>query len=152
MPTARQICLQTVSTIGLVLTVSCSDNSERLAYHVQLVRASNEVQPPEPGRTAIGPKLAQHLRPVFSWTNYWEVARKEVFLSSGQRARLQLSPQRRVEIDLTTKGKRTVVAFSKDQAVSLVTRPIGESMTIIGGDRDNQTAWFIIVRRDRPSN
>ncbi len=152
MPPARQICLQLVSTIGLVAMVSCTDRSDKLAYHVQLVRASNEVQPPEPARAVIGPKLAQHLRPVFSWTNYWEIARQQVFVSSGQKAKLRLSPQREVEIDLTTGGKRTVVAFSNDEVVSRVTRPLGDSMTIIGGDRDRQTAWFIIVRRDKPSN
>ncbi len=146
------LCLQIVSVIGLAVMVSCTDNSEKLAYHVQLVRASNEVQPPEPGTTVIGPKLTRHLQPVFSWTSYWEIARQQVFVSRGQKARLRLSPQREVEIDLSTRGKRTVVAFSNDEAVARVTRPIDECMTIIGGDRDEQTAWFIVVRRDKPSH
>lgn len=152
MATARDLCLRLASTISVVLMVSCSDRPDKLAYQVQLVRASNEVQPPEPGGAVIGPELAQHLRPVFSWTNYWEIARQEISVSSGRKARLRLSPQRAVEIDLTTAGKRTVVAFSNDAVVSRVTRPLGDSMTIIGGDRDRKTAWFIIVQSDKPSN
>lgn len=152
MRTVQQICLQVAAAIGLAVLVSCSAAPDKTAYHVQLVRGSNETQIPEPGSTAIGPKLSRHLRPVFSWTNYWEIARQEVSMSSGQKARLRLSPQREVEIDLTTAGKRTVVAFANDKAVSRVTRSIGDCMTIIGGDRDKETAWFIIVRQDRPSN
>lgn len=100
------------SAIGAALMISCSDNPGKLTYYVQLVRGSNDAQAPEPGRIVIGPNLAKHPRPVFSWTNYWEMARQEVSVPSGHKTRVRLSQQREVEIDLTTKGKRTVVAFS----------------------------------------
>jgi hypothetical protein len=29
--------------------------------------------------------------------------------------------------------------------------PVSESMTLIGGDRDQSSHWFIVVRRDKPS-
>jgi hypothetical protein len=28
--------------------------------------------------------------------------------------------------------------------------PAGDAMTLIGGDRDQKSAWFIVVRRDKP--
>ena len=143
-------CPRTVAILCLIAAVSCGDNSGKRTYYVQLVRGSKDTQPPEPGCTAVGPKVAAQLRPVFAWTNYWEIARHEVTVSSGEKTRVRLNPHREVEIDLTTKGQRAVVAFSNGEVVSRITRPIGERMTIIGGDRDKETAWFIIVRRDKP--
>ena len=144
-----KLCLQ-LFVVCLLVEVSCSTESEKLTYYVQLVRGSNDAEPPETRSTAIGPKLAANLRSVFSWTNYWEIAREEVSLASGQKTRVRLANQREVEIDLTEKGKRIVVAYSGGNAVTRVTRPIGQSMTVVGGDRDKETAWFIIVRRDKP--
>lgn len=152
MPLTLQFLSRLFAVVCLAAMVSCGDTSSKLTYYVQLVRGSNDAHPPEPGATAIGPKLARHLNPVFSWTNYWEIARQEVAVSIGQKARVRLSQHREVEIDLTVKGMRTVVAFSNDEAVARGTRPIGESMSIIGGERDKETAWFIIVRRHKPAD
>jgi hypothetical protein len=132
--------------------VSCSRDSVKLTYYVQLVRGSNDAQPPDPGSTAIGPKVAAQLRPVIAWRNLWEMSRQEASVGIGEKTRMQLNPRRGVEIDLTTKGRHTVVAYSDGQAGTSMTCPIGQRMTIIGGDRDKESSWFIIVRRDKPPN
>ncbi len=147
---AVAVCLALAPLPGA--TAAGVEKLEKVTYYVQLIRGCNDAKPPVPGSTSIGPKLSAHLRPVFAWTNYGEIARKEVQLTAGQKARVRLSKEREVEIDLTTKGKRIVGAFSRGELVSRTTRPIGQRMTVIGGDRDKETAWFIIVRREKPSN
>ncbi len=75
-------------------------------------------------------------------------------VASGTKINVTLSKARTVEIDLTQRKQRKqrkITAFSDDRPVRLITRPAGEVMTIIGGDRDSKTAWFVVVRRDKPS-
>jgi len=53
-----------------------------------------------------------------------------------------------VEIDLTTHKKRKVTAYRNGKPVSSVIRPTGQATTVIGGDRETNTVWFIVVRRE----
>lgn len=122
----------------------------RLTYYVQLVRGNNEAKAPEPGAHRIGPKLAKKLRPVFKWESYWEIKRQSVEIEPGKKSRVRLSTEREIEIDLTDAAHRTVIAFQSGKPVSRTKRPIGEGMTIIGGDRNTNSVWFIVVRRDKP--
>jgi hypothetical protein len=119
-------------------------------FYIQLVRGNNEDAPPEPGSRPVGIKVARHLRSALNWNNYWEIKRCQVAVCSGKVARVCLSKGREVEIDLT-KGKcRKVTAFENGRVVQRMSRPAGEGMTLIGGERDGASAWFIVVRRDPP--
>lgn len=109
------------------------DRSGKIISCVQLVRGSNDAQAPEPG-TTIGPRVAAQLRPLFSWANYWEINRQQIPVASGEKVRVRLNSHREVEIDLTTRGERTVAAFSNSEPVPRLAEPIGGRMTIIGGD------------------
>lgn len=145
----RWLCLLLLVAVGL--PVSFGADTEKATYYVQLIRGSNEDEPPEPGSKRIGPKLSAALRPVFQWKSYWEVKRQQVALANGQKSTVRLSPQREVMIDLTDPAKRQVTVFEAGRPVSRAIRPSGEAMTIIGGDRDKGSAWFIVVRRDKPT-
>ena len=68
----------------------------------------------------------------------------------GQKARVRLTKAREVVIDLTEAGKRRVTVFQDGKPVGSTTRPVGEAMTVTGGDHDPKSAWFITVRRDKP--
>ena len=47
---------------------------------------------------------------------------------------------------------KAAVAYQAGKPISRTTRPLGTAMTIIGGDRDTNSVWFIVVRRDPPSD
>ena len=142
------ICLAVV--VGGELTPAVGADSEKLTYYVQLVRGNNEAKTPEPGAHRIGPKLAKKLRAAFKWESYWEIKRQKVEIDRGKKMRVRLSKEREVEIDLTDAAHRTVIAYQSGKLVSRTIRPIGNGMTIIGGDRDTNSVWFIVVRRDPP--
>ena len=72
-------------------------------------------------------------------------------MKRGEKKLVQLTPQRSVEIDLTDLAKRQATAFEGKKPVYKVVNPIGSDMTIIGGERSTNGSWFIIVRRDKPS-
>ncbi len=121
-----------------------------LKYYVQLVRGNDKDTPPSPDARVIGPKLSQHFHTVFRWQSYWEIHREEVELKAGEKKRVRLSNEREAEIDLTQAGIRRVIAFENGETISSTSQSIGDAMSIVGGDRDAKSVWFIVVRRDPP--
>jgi hypothetical protein len=87
---------------------------------------------------------------VFKCKGYWEMSRQQVALVPGRAARVQLGNGREVEIDLRNPKERRVAAFQNGQLVDRTINAAGEAMTIIGGNRDGKSVWFIVVRRDKP--
>jgi len=143
------LCLLLLSPVGLIQAPAA--DTERITYYVQLVRGNNETKSPDAASKPIGPKLSNELRRVFGWKSYWEVGRHQVEVHPSGTAKVKLSADRQVEIDLRVAGKRKVIAYSEGKPMSEITRPAGQKMTIIGGDRDKDSAWFIVVRRDKPT-
>ena len=143
--------------IGLILTAlplaaAVKIHPEPLIYYVQLVRGTDEEAPPPVGSRRIGPKLSETFHAVFRLRNYWELDRQQVALLPGQRVKVRLTPEREVEIDLRRPELRRVTAFQNGEAVDRIVRPSGEAKTIIGGKRDSKSAWFVVVRRDKPQD
>jgi hypothetical protein len=137
---------------GLLAGNHLQAEDESIVFYVQLIRATNETKPPAPGCRPVGPKLTAAFQPVLKWKSYWELCCKEAKLTPGNAAHVRLSQGREVEIDLRTPNKRKVTSFQDGGRVDRTTSPAGTAMTITGGDRDPQNAWFIVVRRDKPSN
>ena len=122
------------------------------AFYVQLVRGNNDDTPPQPGSRPVGIKVARRLRAALNWKNYWEVNRCQVAVCSGKVSRVCMSNEREVEIDLSNRSRRRVTAFENGKVIQRTMRPFGEGMTVIGGERDAASAWFIVVRRDKPAD
>ena len=132
----------------LVLAQAAAGTDDSIRYCVDLIRGTNSDQPPQAGSMHAEPRLAGTFRGVFNWKNYWQICRRNVAVVPGRKTRVQLSNGREVEIDLTLQGKRTVESFRNGQLVSRITQPLGQAMTLVGGPRDPDSAWFIMVRRD----
>jgi hypothetical protein len=124
----------------------------KLTFYVQLVRATDRSNAPVPGGRLIGPKLAERIQPVYRWREYWEIDRKMVSIQQGQKARVRLNPEREVEIDLSTPSKRKVTVFFQGRPMVVETQHAGTGMSIAGGDREGNGAWFIVVRKDKPAD
>lgn len=121
-------------------------------FYIQLVRGTDTAQPPQPGCRHAGPKLTATFQPVFRWHSYWEISLREAKLRPGQKARLRLSAEREVEIDLSQPKERKITAFQNGKVTDRTISPTGDHMTIIGGNREASSAWFIVVRRDKPKD
>lgn len=144
--------------LGIVVCLTCGlatragETNAPVTFYVQLVRGTDEEGKPQPDSKRIGLKLASQFERVFRWKFYWEMNRHEVQLPDGKKCRIKLNPEREVEIDSSVLGKRKVTVFYKGEPLSTHIRPVGERMTIIGGDRDAHSVWFVVVRRDKPSD
>ncbi len=139
-----------LAAAGLALTTALMTKSEPILYYIQLVRGTDSTEPPELGSRKVGPKLEETFRGVLRWNHYWEIAQRKLEVTPGSSAKLRLNDEREVKIDLKVSGKRAVMAFQNGKLVNRTISPMGESMTIIGGDRDKKSSWFIVVRKDKP--
>ena len=122
-----------------------------VVYYVQLIRCSDQEHAPEPGSRRIGPKLAERFQCVFRCKSYWEISQEKLEIMPNQSARVRLHNGRDVEIDLKQPGKRRVATFYQGRLLDRTVEPSSENMTLIGGDRDQTSHWFIVVRRDKPA-
>jgi len=134
----------------LTLTAAVKEVPRATVYYVQLIRGSIRDTPPQPGSHRVGPKLQSTFRSVFSLRSYWEIARREVAVGPGETTKLSLTRECEVEVDLRHPEVRKVTAFRNGHVVDRVIRPTSDAMSIIGGSRDSQSVWFIVVRRDKP--
>ena len=139
-----------LALVLLASTVAAAEGAH--TYYVQLIRGTDTAQAPQPKCRHAGPKLAATFGPVFKWTNYWELSLREATLRPGEKARLRLSPEREVEIDLAQPKERKITAFENGKVTDCTVSPAGEHMTIIGGKREASSGWFIVVRRDKPKD
>jgi hypothetical protein len=140
-----------LSLLVFALAAFGQADERAVTYYVQLVRGTDGDKPPAPACRPAGPRLVATFRPVMKWKNYWEISCKSVTLNTGQTSRIRLGNGREVEIDLRLANKRQVTAYQDGVMVDRTISPLGASMTITGGDRDPQSVWFIVVRRDKPS-
>lgn len=124
---------------------------ERTAHYVQLIRGDDEDKPPGPDAKVVGTRLSTRLRPLFRWKSYWEIQHQRVDVSPGGKTKVKLNREREVEIDLTEPGKRKVTVSQSGKELARSIRKAGEAMTIIGGERDARSVWFVVVRVDKPT-
>jgi hypothetical protein len=150
-PDVMKFFLVLLAAAGLGVLPGRGAEQASVTYYIQLVRGTDQAQPPTPESKAIGAKLSGRLRAVFRWEHYWELCRQEVRVMPGHSAKIQLSRERAVEISLSADGTRKVTAFCQGKAVTSLTRPAGAEMSILGGDREGKAGWFIVVRRDKPT-
>lgn len=144
----KSVWILSVAVLSLVAGASAQEKP--VTYYVQLIRCSDRETPPEAGSRRVGPKLAERFQGVFRCKSYWEIGQERVEISPKRSGVVHLRNGRDVQIDLSQAGKRKVSTFYRGRLLDRTVEPVGESMTLIGGDRDQNSHWFIVVRRDKP--
>lgn len=137
-------------TMAIGICTAAGHGAEPVTYYVQLIRGTDQDQSPAPNSKRIQPHLAGTFHSVFKWKSYWEISSRQVELQAGHVTRVRLNPDREVEIDLTEPSRRAVTAILNGKKVQRTVSPRSEERTLIGGDRDGNTAWFIVVSRNTP--
>ena len=122
----------------------------KTTFYVQLIRGNNSSTPPAAKAKLIGPKLALKLSPVFKWTNYWEIASAPAELEVGKSVRKKLAPDREVEIELLKSLEVKVSVIRDGKPTRQMRQQAANAFCILGGDKEEDQSWFIVVRRDNP--
>lgn len=139
-----------LAVAAFAVTGAVRAQERAVTYYVQLIRSSDSEQPPQAESRRVESKLAGTFWRVLRWKSYWEICQRKTEVMPGRATKVRLGNGREVEIDLSRRGKRTVTAFQNGRLVDRTIVPAGEATTLIGGDHDQKSAWFIVVRRDKP--
>ncbi len=120
-------------------------------YYIQVVQGSDSPTPKRPGLHAIGPNLHARLARIFRWQHYWEVSCREVTVAAGWPASLQVTRQRRLEIEFVPPHQREVRLY-RDGALTRRLRCSLDhrGMAIQGWDGEERQMWFVVIRDDPP--
>ena len=147
-----KIVLGLLMGLSLGTSVAClaEGPGQPVVFYAQLIRATDrDIQ--EVGWRPIGPKLSTRLCPKFRWKNYWEVNRQILNVPAGQKTRVRLNADREVEIELRNAGDSEIRLFTAGKVVHKTHQSPQEKMSIIGGARENDDSWFVVIRRDKPT-
>lgn len=118
--------------------------------YIQSVIANNDSESPAKGARPIGPRLAEKLSPVFRWKYYWELELREIAIPK-ELQKLKLPSGLWVEVGPIVKGEIEIRLYRGKDLVRKVRYRIQEDeMIIIGGDGEKRSAWFVVVRREKP--
>ena len=143
----------------LLITVLAAQTSLRAAaeppvtLYVQFIRGTNEPKPKQPNWKLIGPKLSKRLSPVFKWQNYWEVSQQAVAVQPAKVAMVPLDESRRLELELLNANEIEMRVYQNHNLTRKTRQRVhSDHMEIIGGSRERETCWFVVVRHDKPQN
>jgi len=134
-----------------VRAVALADG-QPITFYTQLIRASDQDHPEQASWKPVGPKISKQLCPKFRWKNYWEVDRRTVKVHPGKVTRVRLNPEREVEIELRGPDDSEIRLYTKGVLVRKSRQSLQSKMSIMGGTRENEESWFVVVRRDKPTS
>ena len=129
---------------------------------VQLIWGTDEAKPEDKNLKEIDPKLADKLRRVFKWKNYFEVTNQNLTLPSQMSKTISMSPKCKLELKRVEGEARKneegiiVKLFGEGKLRTTNKIPIkllqqGEYSILAGDDKDKQDdAWFVVLSRGNP--
>ena len=121
-------------------------------YFVQVVVGNDNPKPEKPTQRAIGPSLHTLLAGPFRWQHYWEVSCHEVTVAPGRPASLQVTKERKLEIEFITPTRREVRLYVDGKLTRSSKRPVSNhKMAVHGWDGDQKQSWFVVIREDKPT-
>jgi hypothetical protein len=131
--------------------LSAGADKSGLTFYLQLIRGTDNGTPPAPEARPAGPAVSRRLQ-MFKWKNYWEMARRTVVLEAGGKMRQRMSSDREVGIALIAPHDMAICIYADGKLTRRRTQSVDTPFYIAGGDKDATQSWFIVVRRDKPTD
>jgi hypothetical protein len=145
------ICACLLSAAALLLPVgSARAGSDEMKIEAQLIWGTNDTKPDASSKLRpVGAVLSGKLKnSPFKWEHYFEVHREDIKATLNDEKTIIMS--RNCVIKVTNVGDDQVKfqLFGKGKLANTVTQelPKGE-LLITGGDAENSTAWFVVLRQ-----
>jgi hypothetical protein len=123
---------------------------EPLTYYVQTIVGTNRDRETNEWKK-VGPHLRRELSPVFHWKHYWQVDSQKVEMIPGKAARIRLTQERGLELVIHGDQQLELRLYRDGKIVRKLKDVVSHRHLIMGGDSNKDEAWFVVVRRDKPS-
>ena len=144
----RHLCAL-AAFLGLLLCGTVASAAET-KLEVTLVWGTNDAKSPDPDHKDLEGDLAERLKKVFQWKNYFLVNRKKGSVKhDGAVAKFQLSDKAVVEIKALADSKYEIRLIGKDNLVVTRTEVIKKAdvVALAGDVKNTDCAWFILIRQ-----
>ena len=116
-----------------------------VTFTVQLIRGTEHAKPEAASWKPLEPKLKARLAPCFRWSHWWEVATVQTNIAVGKTRRIRLSADREIDIARHSVSETEVRLYQKGVLAQKSRRSTQNGQWIMGGTRENDESWFIVV-------
>ena len=114
----------------------------------QLVWGTNNEKPGDPKLKEVDPGVAEKLRKVFKWKNYFEVKRQKFTVAVGSPKKVKMSDDCEIEVQNLGNSSIEVKLYGKGKLAVRKTQKISSSeLLVLAGDDKDDTAWFVVLSR-----
>jgi hypothetical protein len=122
--------------------------AEDIKVEARLVWGTNEEESKKPNHKPVDAKTAKKLQKIFTWKNYFLEKRVVAVVPNRKAERIQLSPECTVEIRELAGPPVEVLLIGKGEVVSKANKSFTKGeWIVIGGEDQNECAWFVILKR-----
>ena len=120
--------------------------SADLNLEAQLVWGTNNEKPDDPKLKEVDPSMAEKLRKVFKWKNYFEVNRQNFTVPAGSPKKVKMSDECAIEVQNLGNSSIEVKLYGKGKLAVRKTQKISRSeLLVLAGDDKDDTAWFVVL-------
>lgn len=116
-----------------------------VTFKVQLIRGTDHAKPDALSWKPLEPKLKAQLATRFRWSHWWEVATSQTNIVVGKTRRIRLSADREIDITRHSVLETEVKLYQKGVVAQKSRRSSLGGQWIMGGTRENDESWFIVV-------
>lgn len=139
-----QLALAAVVLAFICSSVNSASNDLNLS--AQLIWGTNNDKPDDPKLKDVAPDVAEKLRGVFKWKNYFEVNREDFKVGSSATKKVRMSNQCEIEVQNLGGSSVEVKLYGKGKLVVKKRQVIkAKELLVLAGDDKNDTAWFVIM-------
>jgi hypothetical protein len=131
-------------------TSTAYPKEEAVTFYIQTIVGTNRPEKGD-GWKKVGPQLQRELSPVFQWKHYWQVSSQKIEASQGQVSRIQLTKARELDVAIRKDDQLELRLYRDGKLVRKLKDVVSHRHLIMGGDSNKDEAWFVVVRRDKPS-
>lgn len=136
-------------TCWLLNVVAAPVQAEEVKLVAQLIWGTNDEKSPDPSHKPVEEKVAIKLKKLpLKWQHYFEVSCKRFDAKLNETQKIELSKECKIEVRYTGKDSVEVKLYGKGELVGKISQslPKGE-LLVTGGNAENLTAWFVVLRR-----
>lgn len=142
-------CVLFVAALLLPLGSVAADSAGCMKIEAQLIWGANDSKPDSKLRP-VGSVLSGKLKhSPFKWEHYYEVHREDFKICPNEEKTVTMSRHCYIVVKNVGNNQIKFQLYGKGKLANTVTQELPKGQLLItGGDAENSTAWFVVIRQE----
>jgi hypothetical protein len=138
-----------VGAAFLLFFSSAHAGSGDMDFEAQLIWGTNETSPITEKLNPVGQNLQAKLKKSpFKWEHYYEINREKFTVSLNKEKAVKMSKECEIRVQNLGKDEIKFQLYGKGKLADTLSQPLPKGQLLIhGGDAENSTAWFVVLRQ-----